>query len=670
MAIGSASTDGIINSQNLAYIGNDTNVTAGAIDIQSELTRMLGDADLLAATGGVVSVGTTRAILDMNPAAGAFIGAGVTVNSGDVTVQTTGRAEGDARSQSSGGGAVQVGVAYAKTTVNPVLDAYIAPATIVRATGNVKVNAVLLAAATPAPRDVIEDSPADADNLAVDVNLDTVDFAIPVTTGDTLTYSAPQSQTAFGLTTGRVYHAIVVEPGQNLQLGDQFESALVDGRTDEIKFSTPHAFQPGDAVRYDARGGVSIVEPWQTSLPTNHPLYVDPSSVLYVRGVFTDPNDPKTIDRTRIRLAKTAAQATANENSLLKSFSAASDVDHVASRITLANHGFIDGQPVTYRAAASAAFLTEAADATVVDRSVTTNGSTVTVKDVKRNADQEVIHVDNNRIFIPQHGFRTGDAVTYTSDDPIGGLSNDTTYFVIVIDVNQVQLARTYFEAVGRNLDDRGNSDAGDDILAVPVSAIPLNPTGNQKQLHRLDRNLQGLRNNQTYYVANVTANSFQLLDSPGGSPVAIDFVDVVPVYQRNGVQLADAVFETRGGQHRLGTFGIDLRPGTETQAVRIDLTGQPDNTVHRFLGASPAAALGDGISSATAIGGSGGGIDVSVPTGLLNTVPTVKARIDAIEVQADGSITLGASANTSNKTRADTVVEVSPQSEKPMRIR
>ncbi len=78
------------------------------------------------------------------------------------------------------------------------------------------------------PSDVIKDSPDDADGLAVDELQDTVDFNIPVRTGDQLTYSKPAAAPSFGLTHDRSYNVIVVEPSQKLQFGDVFEAGKVD----------------------------------------------------------------------------------------------------------------------------------------------------------------------------------------------------------------------------------------------------------------------------------------------------------------------------------------------------------------------------------------------------------------------------------------------------------
>ena len=128
-------------------------------------------------------------------------------------------------------------------------------------------------------------------------------------------------------------------------------------------------------------------------------------------------------------------------------------------------------------------------------------------------------------------------------------------------------------------------------------------------------------------------------------------------------VWLAPAVFSviTRTGTHHIGTTGIDLAAGNATQSLRMNLTSQPTGGEHRFFGPGGASLNsispppGDGLSGARGVGGSGGGVDVSVPSAKLTATFTVKAHIDAASVAADGDVSITASGASEVTTYADT---------------
>ncbi len=67
-----------------------------------------------------------------------------------------------------------------------------------------------------------------------------------------------------------------------------------------------------------------------------------------------------------------------------------------------------------------------------------------------------------NSLTLPLHGFSTGEAVTYTTDgNAIGGLNPSSTYYVVVVDDNTIQLATSFSNAI-----------------ATPPVVIPLSPLG------------------------------------------------------------------------------------------------------------------------------------------------------------------------------------------------
>ncbi|HEY9237612.1 MAG TPA: hypothetical protein VIP10_02125, partial [Burkholderiaceae bacterium] len=507
-----------------------------------------------------------------------------------------GRGEADAIAEADGGGAIQVGVANAEAAINPTVDASVGTLSTLAAAGNVKVTAELKKTpSTPPPSDLIQDG-GDADTLVVDIGNDTVDFNFPLRDGDSVVYDAPSPAAAIGgLLDGREYNIINAGAGK-IQFGNLFEAAstAIDGLTDTLVFAQPHRFVAGDAVRYDARGGLSIVAAWQTTLGAGDPMYVNPGDLLYVRTIPLNPADPSSgVDPFRIKLARTAALATAAESTLMKGFDAAL-IDAATDTLTLTAHGFADGQSVTYRADAVLRFFTESVDVSVVDRTVNVNGTNETFKDITRDAAGIGQHVDNDNIFLANHGLAAGAALTYrnTGSEPdIVGLSNGTTYYVIYVDANQIKLATTYFNAVGRASE---GSAAGDLAAVAAGQAIELGAAGQQGGTHQFEKAVKGLRDGVTYYVNRVDANSFQLMTSRADaisntSPVQIDIRDTFALTQNNGAP-RNVTVVTREGTHHLGTTGIDLVSGTGTQALLLPLTSEPGAGEHRLLGSGGVA--------------------------------------------------------------------------------
>ena len=655
-----------VEGETQAIVDGGANIKSGLnVNIVSNIESANAASKLVAGVAGALSIGSTRAFTINVPTVLATLAENAKITAtGSASVIATGRGEVDSKGESSGGGGVQIGVAYGNATFTPTVKASTAESSRIDATLNVTVNSELIrSSGASVPSDRIQDRSDDADNLAVDVNTDTIDFAFPLSTGNTVIYDSPAGQAPIGgLVDGRAYNVQVVSPGSTIRLGNSFNSsANVDSARDIITFTSPHNFRPGDAVRLNANGNPSIVEAWQTTLPTDDLMYVNPASVLYVRGIYSNPSDPNTLDRYSIRLARTLAEANASDNSRSKSFTAA-EVDSVADQINLTDHLFQGGQTVTYRSA-TATFTTESVDARVVRTYyVDANGIARPTWDVERSPGGAAVHYENNNnIFFLGHLFQTGDAVTYRAEGPaIGGLVNGATYYVIVIDGLQIQLARTYHEAVGLDFDDRGTPDLADDILAIPRTPIAISSAGNQSSAHSLSRNITNLVNGQSYYVINTARDAFKLAATRTGAPLQLDTTDTVNVMRRDGGIAFTLRPVTRGGTHRVGNLGIDLISRSGLQSLVWDLTSQPATNTHRFLNEDGDLLSGlttlssDGVSNVTAFGGSGGGIDVAVPTALLRVTPSVIAEVGSLAATL-GNISITSISSFKASTYADT---------------
>ena len=266
--------------------------------------------------------------------------------------------------------------------------------------------------------------------------------------------------------------------------------------------------------------------------------------------------------------------------------------------------GFFDGERVTYLAPQAGLFQTE---------------------DVETD---HILSFDLSTIYIPGNTLNTGDPVVYEVQEggtPLSGLTPGDTYYVIQNNPGYVLLSDSHTDALlGSGIVEfsAGSSSAGTEQALVPPS-------------------IGGLTNGDTYIVTSTPSGSFTI-ENTNGSPVNM-----------NG--------SGAGGTHEFISDGIQLTPGTGTQALVIvlsqsiasptqDALYSPDGVSLRLL--SPP---GTGISSAEAEGGSGGAINVDEPDAQTYSGITVEAYDDAALLQAGGNVSiLGLSTNNTNSSASN----------------
>ena len=592
VSVGVMTSDVNVTSQTSAYIGDNTNiVNAGSLDVEASDTTTASVTGTVAG-GGIGEGRSANTVATVDPTITAYIGQYVQAKVvGDVSVLATSiRAQGNANSTDNGGGGVDVGFAQATVNVNPTVNAYIDIGSSITAGGAVKVDAE--AQSTP------NSGPALNDYIQ-GVSTSNGEITFPesgLSTGDSVTYN-PNGNTAIQTANGalqsggRLYNVVVVDPN-TLQLGNLFNANSinssvpfttaggVDYARDVIRFAIADNFKTGDSVVYSPNG--------------NGDIGLTAGATYYVRVI-----DPYTIE-----LYDTLAGAKAAADTV-----SASDVS--GNAINIAN-SFTNGEAVTYKAPAPIAFNTGA-----VNVSINSDGSLSAASGA------------NNILVGSNTGLQTGDAVVYhtndTSGSPIGGLTNGTTYYVITTsDSRLIQLAASYADATAKT-----------------PTAITLTPdqsaTGESYQEEFTQAPIGGLTDGVTYYVANKTSTSFQL---------AATYADATA---QTPTVIALTAPGNKGVTHQFFAAGVNLvdTGATGQEKLYIDLTGAGSGTTQELLGPagvslrtiSPPA--GNGVSTASAKGGSGGGIEVSKPTAEVVSTYTVSAEISATLVDAGGNVTV-----------------------------
>jgi len=541
------------------------------------------------ATGGAVSAGGARARVDVKPIVNALIGESVSITGvgGFVSVKADlSQSEGDATAAVYGGGLAQIGGSSADGTIDPTVAASIGKNAHIEAGGSVTVSAA--SRRTDKSADFGDTFNADASGThATDYDNDVIFFnSHGLATGDTVVYRRNNNAaiTTFGggtLTDGREY-TVIVRGDNTLTLGNQFDGdevdALklfylnndvqegVDSDRDMIRFSTPHKFVTGDAVRYDTGLGATTI------------------------GLAEGTYFVRVIDDYTVQLFATKAEAEAAPV-LFGVGSVASD------RIDIA--GFADGDRVTYRDPAPVQFRASGVDA-----------------DLSNNLPNGSYTAGSNTIFIGANTFNNGDKIFYHTDGtPISGLQNNHAYYVIKdnADPLRIKLALTK--------DATDPDDADDDVPITPIAITgsnTLDENDANKVKHWLTRpGLGELVDGTTYVVINSGAGGFQL--AAPGSNTPLDLSDV----ERSGLfSLSKAGLDIAAASgSNLHELIIDMTGGSGNQI----LYGPGDISLREI--APPA---GDGTSSVSAKGGGGGGLAIGFPSSSIIVTPSVTANIGA----------------------------------------
>ncbi|HEY9110140.1 MAG TPA: hypothetical protein VIN58_25960, partial [Roseateles sp.] len=555
-----ADTDGIRK----ALVGSGASITAGALDVQAQsVDRALARSETTRVSGFSGNGSTVSA--SASPLLQAEIGSNARVRtSGNVAVRASGLNDADALAVALN---VSLGGSFGKidatATVKPRISALAA------AGSDIVAQDIAIEAQHGAAAALADGSIASVDTAA---NTITTAQAHGLATGDRVQYTPGDGVTPLGgLVADKSYGVIVVDE-DTVVLGNPFAAANVDAGSDTIRFASPHGLATGDRMVYDFAGtGIGGLVKGQS---------------YFVR----------VIDDNTVKLGRTLAEVTQGLQAM-----AATAANPALDVITLANHGFADGQAVTYRGPYAAQFIGASVDA------------------------------DANRIYLPAPlngtSLQTGEKVTYMSSGAaLGGLGNNGTYYVNRVDDNAIQLSAKPIKG-----------DGSDVFINLTRSTAA---DGATHTLTRAgEKAIAGLTSGQTYYVKRIDANGFMLSATPGGATINITVAGV--------------------GTQYIGVEGIDLDAtgASGQQWLAVDLSGSLQGTGQRLSGAGGLVAqdndLGiDGVSRAVAVAPTMAlAVAGTGANAVVDEAATVSAGIDRdARLKAAGDVTI-ASRNHGNAT-------------------
>jgi hypothetical protein len=612
-------------------LGTVSSASPAATDYAQTFAKMLGAAHGATATApGALSIAVQSSTVDTTTALiSDTSGAGVAISDAGATATTQTKAESDLASGDAPivtVGDITVGVASnpvaissaLSTSVGIVLNITSNNATVVNSptvTLLVAKNARIYAGGTvtltaqqntTAPPSLNHSEFDGAGGVNTGTNTITLTAPHSFTTGGTVTYTTNGGTAVGGLANNQQYNVIVVDQ-TSIQLGSLFDGAQIDPATDTIQFGTGSGadFVP---LRHNLHEGDLVI-------------YVVPSGSTAVPGLISGHQyRVHVIDDSDIQLFDPSTPTGA--------------VTATGSNVTGGNtitapNTYGNGEAVTYtNGNALQTFTTDQVEIAV-------DGN---LKPILTGDPATLTYVDDNTITIPNNGFVTGQALVYEgASDPVGGLVNGTTYYVIKLNANQIRLAVNLCDATGTCVDGSNNP--------IPVNPIALTPDrsdAGRAVIHRFftpgQQPIKGLVDGGRYYIVGATASSFQLATTPGGAAIALDGTGIV-------------------GPGSFTAAPIDLGVGGGTQQLVLDLTAAGSGTqTLSAVGISGSTAGGGQLSTAT-VNGSGGGI---ISSGHANTSATETAVVtvtidEGATITAGGSIVLttasnaGVSADSSN---------------------
>lgn len=304
----------------------------------------------------------------------------------------------------------------------------------------------------------------------------------PLQTGEAVVYNANGASVP-GLKDGNTYYVVNDQPGGINPIN--FTPSQVATGGDAITVPM-HGFYAGEPVTYTVAAGGNPIG-GLTPGDTYYAIVLDGDTI----ELASSPANAEASPPQALTLGETVAsgnQTLTPPSAAGKpvTFSPSPVVDSVADTISLPSNGFVNGEAVTYTVSAGGTAIqglkpgtiyyvisvddntiqlasteANAQAGTPVYPSLNASGAigTQTLTPVRGSSTEadfstSAVSGSADAINLPNHGFTTGEAVTYTSTGtPINGLTADssTLYYVIVVNSNTIRLADSQADALAGN---------------------------------------------------------------------------------------------------------------------------------------------------------------------------------------------------------------------------
>ena len=399
-----ATSNGTTNAQ---LLGNVTHAgAAGAANVfVTSQDEDVATAGASSTGGGGISVTTSNINANSMPIVGVEAGGNIQAT-GNIQIQSASSTDAHTTSSSLSGGLVAVTNLSAQSLATPSVTATVDGGAIIAAGGSLTISAVHGAAPPVLSNGTFGSSNVNTANNSIDLGL-----ATGLLTGDTVTYSAQGHTAIGGLIDGQTYGVIFVSPtilklGASYTVNPSTPGVGVNLTNDTITFASPDNLHEGDFVVYNSTG----------------------QNAVDIGGLVSGNRyQVHVVNATTIRLIDPS-----NLPAVPQSFNGS----NVASNtITITGNGFKNGQAVTYNAPPSTQFTSE-----TVNQDQTTANTIAIGANSGLTAGEEVIYT----------------APAGSGAPTIGGLVSGQHYFVIsnstLQSANEIQLAASLAAATGTTI--------------------------------------------------------------------------------------------------------------------------------------------------------------------------------------------------------------------------
>ncbi|MCY7332058.1 MAG: hypothetical protein LH649_05235 [Pseudanabaena sp. CAN_BIN31] len=654
-----------------AYVGDRVQVQNAKNLTVNAIANATINADSQSAAGGILSGNGTTPTATLNPTIQASIGDNNTINlTGDLTVQSDVAIDADANARGINVGGITVGVAIAEVTSRPTINTFVGTNTAIQA-NNVTIASNLGKA--PVALTPLIFNPTNVSNSA-----ETIQFSgnHGFNTGDQVLYDNGVTGTDFfsiltgsvgGLANNRQYSVIKVDD-TTVKLGSQFDATTVNSQLNTLKFTQPHSFITNDKVIYQSNGGSTI-----GGLTSGNAYYVrviDSSTIQLSSTAFTVDSNNLVIDT--IEGAKVGDITNAGAGTTIK---VADDINNLS-----------DGNLVTYKK--------RTAIFSVNNEPLPDTGGKASIFN---SSDSSKNLIAGNRINSASHGFENDDQVVYMvtsgSSNAIGGLVSTQTYYVVNKGDNDFQLSATK----GGSAIDITSAASG---VSAEIKAVGLKVATSKTFTSTASSTItlagHGFTNGQavtytgpdagvttgnTYYVKSVTANTFELSSTSGGTAITLTAAASAQRLISTGAELAENtnyyVVGSTGNSFQLATTsggsaitvstlgltgsganhiftkqsGVDFTSaGSGTQELDVDLTNTGNRFSRHTLTGSTSPGLptvGDQVFSAYSQASSGSLIGVNATQSNLTIAANVNTYVGgSSSIIAKGNVAVTAQSN------------------------
>ena len=358
-----------------------------------------------------------------------------------------------------------------------------------------------------------------------------------------------------------------------------------DIQNDLIHNSSAHSLVSGEAVILNFNGTAPAGI-------TNGTTYYVETVNNYTYRLSTTPSPTY----TTINLTTPSSRETSTSSTLSRVV-----VNTSQDTLTISNHGFIVDQPLRYDAGGGTPinplqdqatyYVQEVVDANRIRLKVSLNAAsyinfTAAGTGTGHSFIFLTVNAGEDTLYIQNHGLVSGQAVRYSNGGgtTIPGLTNNSTYYVFVIDASTIKLATTAALNVFANITGAGTGtqsllitslDYVNNIITVPGHGFL------QGELVQYDSRGQtviaGLATATPYYVIFIDADNIKLAVDPEDAAAAVA-IDITDSPAGVGRHILTSLTKTPDG-----TYSIATVPGGAPTTFTATARGQVPNIVKTF---------------------------------------------------------------------------------------